>query len=119
MRGPAGLPEPIHVATNRRLGDQSEMEGGASWLRRQPGHKVTHSGQVGGDRFGIASRQSNSKLLKRIGIMTSRDQLSFPNFSLKRFSLRESRANFGVFSALYNEAERGDGKDMTENASAC
>src|SRR5271167_1080298 len=85
-RRAASALERIHVTTDRRLGDQSHMEWYASWLRSQPGHKVTHGGQVCGDRFGITSRESSSKLLECSRIIASRGHLSFPNFEPKRFS---------------------------------
>src|SRR6266851_10359721 len=83
--------EPIHIATNRRLRHQPQMERCPSWLHGQSGYKVTHRGQICGDRFGITSRESSSKLLERSRIIASRGHLSFPNFEPKRFSDKNLR----------------------------
>ncbi|GAC1393913.1 MAG: hypothetical protein NVSMB38_24140 [Ktedonobacteraceae bacterium] len=35
--------------------------------------------------------------------------------SSKKILRQDSQANFSLVSALYNEAERGDGRDLAEN----
>src|SRR5207249_3090982 len=81
----------IHIPTKRCLGDESHMERRSSWLRSQPGHKVTHRGQVCRDRFWITRSQSILEFLEESWIIAPRRHLSSPNFPSKRFSDKNVR----------------------------
>lgn len=90
------------------------MEGRSSWLRGEPGRKVTHGRQIGRDRFRVARPQYLSELLKESRISAGIWHLFF-SISLTMILRRDFAANFGLFPAVYNEAERKNGRNLTEN----
>ena len=77
--------ERVHIAAHRCFSQQPKVEWCSSWLRREPGHKVTHGRKIRCGCFRIASSQSFPELLKDRRIIVPRSHL-FPNFLSKRFS---------------------------------
>src|SRR6266516_3165458 len=106
--------ERVHISTHRRFSQQARVEWCSSWLRGEPGDKATHRGYIGRDRFRVTRAQCLSELLKNGRIVALHEVSLFPELSPQKILRQDSGANFAFFPVVYNEAEHGDGENLTE-----